>query len=70
MAKTVLETPSPATLPSTADVLHQSQLLRMESIQRRMKLRFILRTSETEIRRSRTLLARDPLAYRDCDPLA
>ena len=70
MAKTVLEIPSPAMLPSTADLLRKSQCLRLECIQRRMKLQFVLRISETEIRRSRTLIARTPLMYRYCDPLA
>ena len=70
MAKTVLEIPSPAMLLSTADLLRKSQGLRMECIERRMKLQFVLRTSETEIRRSRTLIARTPLLYRYRDPLA
>ena len=64
MAKTVLEIPSPAMLLSTADLLRKSQGLRMECIERRMKLQFVLRTSETQIRRSRTLIARTPLVYR------
>jgi len=70
MAKTVLEIPSPAILPSTADLLRKSQGLRMECIERRMKLQFVLRTAETEIRRSRTLMARTPLMYRYRNPLA
>ena len=70
MAKTVLEIPSPAMLLSTADLLRKSQGLRMECIERRMKLQFVLRTSETEIGRSRTLLARTPLVYRYRNPLA
>jgi hypothetical protein len=64
MAKTVLEIPPPVMLPCTADLLHQSQLLRIECIERRMKLQFILRSAETEIRRSRTLIARTTLVYR------
>ena len=70
MAKTVLEIPSPAVLPSTADLLRKSQGLRIECIERRMKLQFELRTSETEMRRSRTLLARTPLVYRYRNPVA
>jgi hypothetical protein len=70
MAKTVLEIPSPAVLPSTADLLRKSQGLRIECIERRMKLQFVLRTSETEMRRSRTLLARTPLVYRYRNPVA
>ena len=70
MAKTVLEIPSPAMLLSTADLLRKSQGLRMEYIGRRMKLQFVLRTSETQIRRSRTLIARTPLVYRYRDSLA
>ncbi len=70
MAKTVFEIPSPAMLLSTADLLRKSQGLRMECIERRMKLQFVLRTSETQIRRSRTLIARTPLVYRYRAPLA
>jgi hypothetical protein len=70
MAKPVLENSFPAMLPSTADLLHQSQGLRMECIERRMKLQFVLRTSKTQIRRSRTLIAKTPLMYRYRNPLA
>ena len=70
MTKTVLEIPPPAMLLSTADLLRKSQGLRMECIERRMKLQFVLRTSETQIRRSRTLIARTPLLYRYRNPLA
>jgi hypothetical protein len=70
MAKTVLEIPSLAMLSSTADLLRKSQDLRIESMERRVKLQFVLRTSETEIRRSRTLISSNPLVYRYCDPLA
>jgi hypothetical protein len=70
MAKTVLEIPSPTALPSTVDLLRKSQDLRIESMERRVKLQFVLRTSETEIRRSRMLIARTPLVYRYRDPLA
>jgi len=70
MVKTVLEIPFPTMLPCTADLLRKSQGLRIECIERRMKLQFVLRTSETEIRRSRTLIARTPLLYRYRDPLA
>jgi hypothetical protein len=60
----------PATLPSTAVILRKSQDLRIESMKRRVKVEFVLRTSETEIRRSRTLIAITPLVYRYRDPLA
>jgi hypothetical protein len=70
MAKTVLEIPPLAMLPSTAELLRQSQGLRIECIERRMKLQFVLRTAETEIRRSRTLIAKSPLMYRYRNPLA
>jgi hypothetical protein len=70
MAKTVFEIPLLTMLPSTADLLRKSQGLRIECIERRMKLQFVLRMSETEIRRSRTLIARTPLVYRYRDPLA
>ena len=70
MAKTVLEIPSPALLPSMAELLRKSRGLRIECIERRMKLQFVLRASETQIRRSRTLIAGTPLVYRYRNPLA
>jgi len=70
MAKTVFEIPLFTMLPSTADLLRKSQGLRIECIKRRTKLQFVRRMSETEIRRSRTLIARTPLVYRYRDPLA
>jgi hypothetical protein len=70
MAKTVLEIPSPALRPCTADLLRKSYILRMECIERRMKLQFVLRTSESEIERSRTLMGRTSLVYRNRDRLA
>ena len=54
MAKTVFEIPLLTMLPGTADLLRKSQGLRIECIERRMKLQFVLRASEAEIRRSRT----------------
>jgi hypothetical protein len=70
MAKTVLEIPSPAMRPRTADLLRKSQGLRIECIERRMKLQFVLRASETEIERSRKLMGIVSLAHRDRDRLA
>ena len=52
MAKTVLEIPSPAMLLSTADLLRKSQDLRIESMERRVKLQFCaayLRDGDSEI---------------------
>ena len=64
MDQKILEFPSPAVLPSTTEVLRKSQDLRFENSKRRMKLQFVMRTAETEIRRSRTLIAITPLVYR------
>jgi hypothetical protein len=70
MAKNVLEIPSLAMRPRTADVLRKSQGLRMECIERRMKHQFVLRTSETEMERSRKLMGIVPLLHGNRDRLA